>query len=129
MNKGIDGSKEMLFTQVLEGRTLCQKPFTDTDELLNTTFLTQECHLIIKVLIRVATLQNITQNQCAPATLVVRTTVHEVKCNIQRIEVRVVGVVNERTSVLSFLHLQAHSYWLQLCHPLAENSRGNAQVE
>ena len=39
MDKGVDRSEEMLFTQMLKGRTLRQESFTDTDELLNATFL------------------------------------------------------------------------------------------
>jgi hypothetical protein len=47
VDKGVDGSKEMLFAQMLKGRTLCQETFTNTDKLLNTTLLAEESHLII----------------------------------------------------------------------------------
>ena len=47
------------------------------------------------------------------------TAVHEVKCYVKRVYVGVIGVVDERASVMSLLYLKAHSHRLKAGHPLA----------
>ena len=46
--------------------------------------------------------------------------VHKVERNVERVDVRVVAIVYERASVLSFLHLQAHGHRLKQRHALRE---------
>ena len=53
-------------------------------------------------------------------TAMVWTAVHEVEGDIERIDITVVAVVNQRTSVLSYLHLQSHCHWFELCHALVD---------
>ena len=53
-------------------------------------------------------------------TAMVWTAVHEVEGDIKRIDITVVAVVNQRTSVLSYLHLQSHCHRFELCHALVD---------
>ena len=48
------------------------------------------------------------------------TAVHEVEGDIERIDITVVAVVDQRTSVLSYLHLQSHCHRFELCHALVD---------
>ena len=62
----------------------------------------------------------VAQDECALASLMVGAAVHEVESNVERVDVRVVRVVDERASVLSLFHLQAHSYRFQILHALSQ---------
>ena len=48
------------------------------------------------------------------------TAVHEVEGDIERVDITVVAVVDQRTSVLSYLHLQSHCHRFELCHALVD---------
>ena len=54
--------------------------------------------------------------------LMVGTAVHEVEGDIQRIDIRVIGVVDERALVLTFFHLHAHSDGSKKSHALSDGS-------
>ena len=53
-------------------------------------------------------------------TLVVGTAAHEIEGNIKGIDVGVVTIIDQGTTMLTFLHLQSHRYWLQERHSLID---------
>ena len=59
----------------------------------------------------------------------VRTAVHEVESNVERVDVRVVRVVDECASVLSFLHFQTHCYRFQILHALGQKLARESEVQ
>ena len=53
-------------------------------------------------------------------TLVVGTAAHEIEGNIKGIDVGVVTIIDQGTTMLTFLHLQSHRHWLQERHALID---------
>ena len=47
-----------------------------------------------------------------------RTSAHEIEGDVERLYIRVIGVVDEGASVLAVLHLQAHCHLFQMAHTL-----------
>ena len=89
-----------------------------TNDFADSTLHAERIHLTIEVGRGHTTLEDITQDQCT-TTLVIYTTRHEVERNIQGVDVRIIRVVNKRTAMLSFFHLQSHGNGFELCHTLA----------
>ena len=63
------------------------------------------------------------------ASLLVRPTIHKVEGYIQRVDIRIIGIVYQRTTSLSLLDFQAHRYRLQLLHPSFEHLWSNTQMQ
>ena len=98
--------------------SLCRKFRTNTDELLHTALHAEVTDLGIKCLGQSTGLVHITQDKCrfegnVPA-------LHKVESDIEGVDIRVVGVVDEDAATLTFLYLQAHGHWLQLRHALGQ---------
>ncbi len=92
----------------------------DADKLLHATLLSQTTHLTVKVSGSHAALLNIAEDERAATTFVVGTAVHEVEGDVERVDIRVVRVVDERAAVTAFLDLETHSDGLELAHALTE---------
>ena len=90
---------------------------SDTYQLVDAAFLAKVVDFAIEVGISHAALVDVAEYQC---TLVAGATRHEVEGNIQRVDIAVVGVVNKLTTMLAFLHLQAHGDRFQLSHALSQ---------
>ena len=110
-------AKEMLYIgkEAFIGNTytvcLCGQFRTDTDEFLDTAFQSKITHLGIETLRRCTGLEDITEYQSA--FLVLFTTLHKVERDIERIDIAVIGVVNQYTTTLALLHFQTHSDWFK----------------
>ena len=102
---------------------------TDTYNLVHTTLHAEFRHLLIELLKWFASLVYVAQNECALASLMVRTAVHEVESNVERVDVRVVRVVDKCASVLSFLHFQTHCYRFQILHALCQKLARESEVQ
>ena len=76
-----------------------------------------------------STLVDIAQYQRTMSSLMIRSAVHEVERNSQGVDIRVIRVVNQCTTVLSLLHLQSHGHRLQLRHPLSQLLDGHTQLQ
>ena len=128
LQEGGSGGEERFFAdreQIGLGRDFV----ADANEFLDAPLGQQGVHLGIKVCGTVATLGYVAQDERAPAPLLVRATVHEVKSYVKRIDIGVIGVVDERTPPLALLHLQPHGHRFQVQHPLGELFGGDAQIQ
>ena len=82
----------------------------DTDEFLYVALQSEIRNLFIQLSGSLSALVNIAQNESVSAPFMVGAAVHKVECDIQRVDIRVVRVVDQRASVLPFFHFQAHCY-------------------
>ena len=92
----------------------------DTDELLNATLHGQVAHLGIERFRRGTCLKHIREDQGLLQHPFRLTTVHEVEGNIKRVDVTVIGVVDQQTSTLTFLHLQTHGHRFEFRHTVSQ---------
>ena len=102
---------------------------SDADNLVHTTLYGEVAHLGIEFFQRFACLIDIAEDKRASLSLVVRTTVHKVEGYVERIDIRVIRVVDKRTSVDSLLHLQAHCHRLKSLHALCYVLLGESEME
>ena len=65
-----------------------------------------------------STLEDIAEYQRS-TTLVVDATTHKVEGNTQRVDIRIIRVVDQCTASLTFLHLKAHGNRFERGHPLS----------
>jgi len=102
---------------------------SDTDKFLHSTLYSQVANFTVKLCGIFPTLENIAQYQRAAASLMIWPTVHKVERDVKRIEIRIVGIIDERASMPSFLNLQSHGNRFQLHHPLVELVGLHAQLQ
>ena len=121
--------KEELCFQTFKSLLLSYKSGANADKLLYTTLLYQCCHVGIKLLFGFATLINVAQDKCALAAVLVGTAVHKVECDVERINIGVVRIVDERAAVLPFFHFKAHCDRFERCHTLRQHIGQNAKVQ
>lgn len=100
-----------------------------TNKLHHTALSCQVAHLLIKGSGLLAALENVAQDKCVPASLVVGATVHEVECDVERVDVGVVGVVDKRATMLPLFHLQAHGHLLYALHAPVEFVRRDTNAQ
>ena len=77
---------------------------TYADKFLHTTLFGQVRYFAIQFIVGQSALQDVAQHQCSLLPIVVGTAVHKVESDVQRVDIRVVRVVDERASVKPFLH-------------------------
>ena len=75
---------------------------------------------MIQILCRLSTLEDIAQYQGMSAAFMVGTAAHEIERDVERVDIRVVAVVDKGAAMLSLLHLQSHGDRLEQCHALVE---------
>ena len=121
-------SGEKVFFGYEESAGVRRKLLADADELVDATLHAEVVHLSVKFLRLLTTLVDVAQYQ-RPLDSRLLATVHEVESDVQRIDVGIVGVVDERTAVLSLLHLKAHGNRLQEGHPLCQLAGRESQVQ
>ena len=114
----LHGIEEILLRYLYAAGIGCQRR-SYADELHNSALSCKVAYFLVKGLRLHAALEDVAQYECAPASLMVWTAVHEVKSYVKRVYVGVIGVVDERASVMSLLYLKAHGYRLKAGHPLA----------
>ena len=102
---------------------------TDTDELHHATLASQIAYFLIKSLWRKTALIDVAQYQRMATATMVRTTVHEVEGDVERIDVAVVAVVDEGATMLSHLHFQSHRHRFQFCHALVDVLGRNTELQ
>ena len=126
--EGVDGGEEELLTH-LDGVGIGGELRTDADELLHATLLAQLAHLTVKHRRHLTALLDVAQHNGAATTLVVGSAAHKVERDVEGVDVRVVGVVDERATMTAFLHLQTHGDRLKVHHALIEHITLDAQRE
>ena len=94
--------------------------WSDTDELLNATLHSQVAHLGIERFRRSTCLKHIREDQGLLQHPFRLTTVHEVEGDIKRVDITVIGVVDQQTSTLTFLHLQTHRHRFEFRHAVSQ---------
>ena len=121
----VGGGKER---RTLDGerRTLGRDAGAYSDEGVDAALLAQRVHLAVQLLVGHAALEDVAQYERAADSLAAA---HEVEGDVERVDVRVVRVVDERAAVLAFLHLQSHGHGLQMGHALGQLVGGDAQIE
>jgi len=119
MDKGFNALKEELLCY-LYFVGIFTDHLSDANELHHTTLTRQVTDLVIEFRRLFSALEDVAKDECATTAFVVGPTVHEVERDIQRIDIGVIGVIDQCTSVAAFLHLQAHGDRLQLLHALSE---------
>ena len=128
LHKLVDIGKEPFLPHPnLVGR--CRYLWADADEAVNAALSHQRRHLLVEPIGLLAALQDVAQDECAAAPLLVGTAGHEVEGDVERLQVAVVRVVDERQSPLALFHLQAHGDRLQASHALGHLLRCQPQVE
>ena len=108
---------------------MSSKCSSNADKLLYTTLLHQYCHIGIELLFGLSTLVNVAQDECTLASFLVGTAVHKVECNVERVYIGIVRVVDERTTVLPLLHFKAHSDRFEHCHALRQHIGLDTKVQ
>ena len=129
--KGIAGEEMLHIGEeafVIDTDLICLRRYlgADADKLVDAALHSQVAHLGIERLGSNTTLEDVTEDERLSLRL---TTVHEVEGDIQRVDVAVVGVVDQDTAALPFLHFQTHGHRLQGRHALGKLLRGNAQIQ
>ena len=99
------------------------------DKLLHATLLCQAAHLAIEVGRVHAALLYVAEDERAATVLVVGTAVHEVEGYVERIDVGVVRVVDERAAMTALFHLKAHGYRLKLGHATLQHVGAHAKAQ
>ena len=102
---------------------------TDTYQTVDAALLTEVAYLTIEFCLIHTHLLDITENQGATAPFVVRAAIHEIEGNIQRVDIRIVRVVDQRTATNTLLHFQAHGNRFQLRHTGIQILGTHTQIE
>ena len=102
---------------------------TDTYQAVDTPFLTEVADLPVEFRLIHTRLLDITQYQRTSTTLILWATIHKVESDIQRVDIRIIGVVDECASMLSLFDLQTHGDRFQLRHPHIQVIGCHTQVE
>ena len=93
---------------------------TDAYYLLNAALHTEVGYFLVEHVERFAGLVDVAEYERALASLMVGAAVHEVERNVERVDVRVVRVVDQRAALLTLFHFEAHRYRLERRHALCE---------
>ena len=105
---------------------LSHKFLSDANELGDTPLDAEVAHLSIESLWRRARLENIAEDEGLLRGL---TTLHEVEGDVEGVDVTIVGVVDEDTAALTFLHLEAHGDGLKTGHTLGQLLRTESKMQ
>ena len=121
--------REKVFLGHLYHVSLRRNLRTYANNLLHPTLARHSRHVGIEFVQRSAALIDVAQNECPPAPLMVGPSVHKVKSDVERVDVRVVRVVYQCASPLSFLYLQTHRHRLESPHAPVKNLRRKSQMQ
>ena len=98
----------------------------DTDELVDTPFHTKAVDLSIEGRVGHTTLVDVAQDECAPHA---RPASHEVEGDVQRVDVGIIGVVDELATADALFDLQTHSHRLQPRHAVGQLLSRESQIQ
>ena len=107
----------------------CMDFFAHTYHLLDASRCSHLCHTGVEAAGRFATLQDVAQNQGAVLFDCFGATTHKVEGDVERVDIRIVGVVDECAAILTVLHLQSHGHLFQSAHALAQLLDADAHVQ
>ena len=99
------------------------------DELSHTAVHSQLHHSLIQALSRFSALIDITKYQRTSFAFLFRPSAHKIKRYIQRIDIRVIRVIDKSTAMPSLLHFQSHRHRLQLRHPYVQFFCRNPKIQ
>ena len=128
MNKGADTLEEELLRDLYFVGILTDN-LTDTDELHHAALAGQVADLVIEFSWLLPALEDVAEDERTTAAFMVGTAIHEVKRDVERVDIRVVRVVDQCTAVAAFLHLQTHGNRLQLLHTFGKLLCGYAHMQ
>ena len=135
--ESVCGGEEEHSSGKTDGHTTPRKSGCDmrtyADEFGDTTFQTEGMDLCIEVGIVAACLVDIAEDERAVISGKpldrMRAARHEVKGDIEGIDVAIVRVVDEQAAMLTFLDFQTHRYWFKVGHALSQLLGSNAEVK
>jgi len=93
---------------------------TNTDKLHYATLSSQVAYLFVESIWSHAALVDVAQDESMATTTMVRTTVHEVESDVEGIDIAIVAIIDQGTTMLSHLHFQSHSHWFEHRHTLVD---------
>ena len=102
---------------------------TDTDQSIYPLATHQIRHFLVKRLRQCARLQNIRKDQGGLHVLPHATTLLEIERNIQRIDVGIIGIIDQQAVVDALLHVETHIDRLQTSEFRDIVDTGGFQVE
>ena len=94
--------------------------FSHTDNLFYSSSFCHFCYPAVESAWWFATLEYITQYESAFLGLGVGTATHEVEGDVKRMDIRVICVIDECTTIHSVFYLQTHRNRFQSRHPLTD---------
>ena len=119
-----------IFFGYLDALGLSRNSLADTNELLDAPLFAEFRHFTIELFVGHSALLDVAQDEGLARTAeCARSAAHEVECDVERMNVGVIGIVDERQTILSFLHLEAHGHWLELTHALGKHVGGHAKMQ
>ena len=107
----------------------------DAYELRDSTRVDKFGHFGIKVFRGETTLLDVAQYECErllcclTGMSVRGAALHEIECNVERLQVGIITIVDECAAITTLFHLKTHSNGLQLLHALIEVVWTNAKMQ
>ena len=101
---------------------------TDAYYLLNAALHTEVGYFLVEHVERFARLVDVAEYERALASLVVGAAAHEVERYVERVDVRVVRVVDERAALLTLFHFEAHRHRFERRHALGKMLARESEV-
>ena len=121
----LDISKELLISY-LDLIGLSSEFRSNTNELGDASLNSQLADLSVELGRRYTCLENIAQYERALLSL---STLHEIEGDIERVDIRVVRVVDKYASTLPLFYLQSHGNRLKLWHTVGQFRRRQSKVQ
>ena len=123
------GGGEEEFLSYEEGLGLSRYFVADADKLVDAALHAEVVHLTIEFAGRFAALVDVAQDERAAAALLVGTATHEVEGYVERVDIAVIGIVNQCATALSPLHFQAHGDGVEVRHTFCQVGGRQSQMK
>ena len=105
---------------------LCCQLRTNTNKLGYAALCGQIAHLCVEFAGRYSCLEYVAEDE---RTVLALATTHKVERYVERVDIRIIRVVYQYASTLSFLHFESHSYRLQFWHAVSQFAWGQSQLQ
>ena len=118
LNQFLGGAEEVAFHWEIVGAGT--DFLAHTDDFLDASAACHEGDATVERTREFSALKDVADDEGASLLLRVGATLHEVECDVERMDVGVVAVVDERASVASILHFETHGNGFEVLHALAD---------
>ena len=118
LNQFLGGAEEVAFHWEVVGTGTDFLAYSD--DLLYASAACHESDATVERTRKLAALEDVADDECACLLLRVGTTLHEVECDVERMDVGIVAVVDKCATVASIFHFEAHGYGFEMLHALAD---------